>query len=74
MIDGVDISDLSYANDILLFLDNLISMQTAINIWHSHLRETGLEIEPTKTEFPVANNNMDFQHHLTRVGSLNILK
>ena len=72
VIDGIDISNLSYADDILLISDNLISIQNAINILHSHLREIGLEIEPTKTEFLVANNNSDFQHHSIRVGSLNI--
>ena len=72
VIDGVDISHLSYADDILLFSDNLISIQNAINILHSHLREIGLEIEPTKTEFLVTGNNSDFQHHSIRVGSLNI--
>ena len=66
MIDGIDISHLSYADDILLFLDNLISMQNAFNILHSHLLEIRLEINPTKTEFLVANNNSDFQHHSVR--------
>ena len=74
MIKGIDFSHLSYADDILLFLDNLISMQNAINILlHSHLREIGLEIEPSKTEFLVANSKSDIQHHSMRVRSLSII-
>jgi len=49
-------------------------MQNAINTLHSHLRKIGLEIEPSKTEFLVANSKSDIQPHSIRVGSLNIIK
>ena len=73
MIKGIDINHFSHADDILLFSDNLIAMQNAINILHSNLREIGLEIEPSKTEFLVANSKCDIQYHSIRVGSLNII-
>jgi len=73
VIKGIDISHLSHSDDILLLSDNLISIQNAINILHSHLREIGLETKLSKTEFLVANSKSDIQHHSFRVGSRNIL-
>ena len=73
VIKGIDIRYLSYADDMLLFSDNLILMQNAINILNSHVREIGLEIEPSEIEFLEANSKSDIQHYSIRVGSLNII-
>ena len=54
IIDGhIDISHLSYADDILLLADNLSSMERAFEALQASLSNISLAIEQSKIEFMI---------------------
>ena len=49
----IDASHLSYADDILLLADNLRALQNAVDVVSSGLKEIGLSVATSRTEFLV---------------------
>ena len=75
IIDGhIDISHLSYADDILLLADNLSSMERAFEALQASLSNIGLAIEPSKTEFMIVNQNEKTHSESLKVGSITLPK